>query len=146
MRQKYKIIFNNTVLFKRICGIFYFVICRYSEATLRCRKEFGMTYNNPIPNIDNVSSNSNRSEVSICESCGKESIVVSTSFTGSYCKECLKLVIFECKEAIKEIDSYGKSNKVNRTTTKLKTSKEELEELERKKDEALEKLMTSKFY
>lgn len=106
-----------------------------------------MTYNNPIPSIDNSSSNDNKCIVSACESCGKEDVLVlSTPFTDCYCKECLKLVIFECKEAIKEIDSYGKSNKVRKVKTKLKTSKEELEELERKKDEALSKLITGQFY
>lgn len=41
----------------------------------------------------------------ICDLCGKPNkIIVGTSFTDCFCKECLQLVISECEDAITQIE------------------------------------------
>lgn len=39
-----------------------------------------------------------------CDLCGKNRIIIGTSFTDCFCKECLQLVISECKEGINQIE------------------------------------------
>ena len=41
--------------------------------------------------------------MSKCEFCGKTRKTAGTMFTGMYCVGCLRLVIEECKDAIKKI-------------------------------------------
>jgi len=38
-----------------------------------------------------------------CEFCGKNKNKASTTFFGQYCKECIKIVIEQCEEALEEI-------------------------------------------
>lgn len=39
-----------------------------------------------------------------CDLCGKDRIIIGTSFTDCFCKECLQLVISECEEGIIQIE------------------------------------------
>jgi hypothetical protein len=81
-----------------------------------------------------------------CEYCGKENVLInSTPEVGGYCKECLKLTINNCREAIKEINEYEKLNKVRKTKVNKMTN-EYLKELEIKKEDALSKLMSGEVY
>jgi inactivated superfamily I helicase len=76
-----------------------------------------------------------------CEYCQKDDVLItSTPELGSYCKECLELASWNCKEAIKEINEYEKANKTPRKK-KEQMTETRLQELEKKKDEALAKLM-----
>ena len=44
----------------------------------------------------------------ICEFCGEDvKHTVSTTFYSFYCLECLKTVLYETREAIKELKSKG---------------------------------------
>lgn len=48
--------------------------------------------------------------IGICDFCNKENVVVTgTSFTSTYCRDCYKIVIEECREAVKEITKIEKS-------------------------------------
>lgn len=41
-----------------------------------------------------------------CDLCGQDNkIIIGTSFTDCFCKECLQLVISECEDAIKQIEN-----------------------------------------
>jgi len=103
-----------------------------------------MTYKNPIPNAELISQ-TNSAEIGRCEFCDKDNkIVRGTSVTGCYCKECLNLAISECKRAIKDIEEFKKS-KSSRVSTKTKITTEDLAELEKEKDVALEKLLSGDF-
>ena len=43
-----------------------------------------------------------------CEFCNKKRKTATTQFFGRYCIECIKTVIEQCKEAIKEIREIKK--------------------------------------
>ena len=82
----------------------------------------------------------------LCECCGKPNMLTnSTPEIGCYCKECLKLTIDNCKTAIKEIDEYSKTTRVQKVQTKRRITSEELDELKRKRDDALAKLFSGDF-
>lgn len=38
-----------------------------------------------------------------CEFCGKYRKTVSTQFFCNYCKECIEIVIEQCKDALEEL-------------------------------------------
>lgn len=104
-----------------------------------------MVYKNPIPDVDSPASKPIGIGRSTCECCSKSDLLVcGTSFTGLYCKKCLRLVISECKEAIREIEKH-ETGKERRVPTKNKGSKAELAELEKKKNDALAKLLSADF-
>ncbi|GAF82968.1 unnamed protein product [marine sediment metagenome] len=44
-----------------------------------------------------------KSNMGVCEFCGKRKKVCSTSFYSQYCKDCIGLVVHESKQAIKSI-------------------------------------------
>lgn len=107
--------------------------------------ELIMDYKNPIPEVGGE--HVNRAGIGECELCKKDNvIVIGTSFTDCYCRECLMLVISEFKRAIKDIDEYQGSTKAKRISKKSKITIEELTELERLKDEALAKLISGTIY
>lgn len=43
-----------------------------------------------------------------CDLCGRNRIIIGTSFTDCFCKECLQLVISECEEGINQIEMEEK--------------------------------------
>jgi hypothetical protein len=84
-------------------------------------------------------------EIGVCEYCDKPNVpVVSTPELGCYCKECLKLAADNCKAAISDINAFEQSHKISKKSHK--NTKVNLAELERKKDEALAKLMAGQTY
>jgi hypothetical protein len=38
-----------------------------------------------------------------CEFCGRNKRVASTTFFSNYCKECIEILIKQCKEVLKEL-------------------------------------------
>jgi len=105
-----------------------------------------MTYKNPIPSVDSSASESTDWEKSTCECCSKPNLLThGTPFTGSYCKDCLQLVITHCKKSIGIIEEYEKSKKIAKVATKQHNSKGEFDESKRNKDEALQRLFLGDF-
>ena len=106
-----------------------------------------MSYKNPIPKVDDEVSNGNGAFIGFCQFCGKENVVViGTSVTDCYCKECLNNALIEIKIGIKRIDEFTKTNNLPKVKSKQKVTKEEFAELDKLKDEALAKLMSGKYY
>lgn len=76
-----------------------------------------------------------------CLFCGKDNLVViATSMTDCYCEECLKLTLYEVREAIKDIKKFKKENKISRE----KEDDNDLEKLRVEAEEALRKLTGDK--
>lgn len=70
--------------------------------------------------------------VGTCEFCGKEKeLGEATPFHGFYCRDCLKMNIQYDKDVLKNMKSQRKKS----------NTKEELERLEKEKDEALADLI-----
>ncbi len=42
-------------------------------------------------------------EKKLCEFCGEKRKTASTTFFGNYCIECIKVLMEQCRDAIKEI-------------------------------------------
>jgi transcription elongation factor Elf1 len=106
-----------------------------------------MTYKNPVPQVDSYEKSDSDVSIGLCQFCGKDNVViVGTPQTACYCRECHQMTIYFSQEAIRKIDAYAKENKIRNPRAKRKITVEELDELERKKDEALSKLITGKVY
>ncbi len=68
----------------------------------------------------------------ICEFCGNEKeLGESTPFHGFYCMDCMRMNIEHDKESMSKMESKRRK----------KITKQELEQLEKEKDEALNALM-----
>lgn len=114
---------------------------------LKNRKEMHtMKYKNPIPNIDDGDDFewAQGVEIGKCEFCGKDDLpITSTSAIDSYCRDCLKITINECKSALMEIDEYEKINNIKKSKSK-KSNKKSIDELRKAKDDAVKGLMQEK--
>lgn len=105
-----------------------------------------MAYKNPSPKInDELFVKSSEVILNQCDFCGKNDVLVVGNAKGAYCKDCLNLIIVECKESLKKIEEYETSKSYKRVSKSHKTTKKELVELEKAKDEALAKLMQGNF-